>query len=151
MAPCCRRYFRKTFTLMKICAFRNQIDKSTSVNVMAWRRDATSYYLNQNWRRCMTPFGVTRSQSVKLLALPSVVHWSLNKGTHAEAWGPKMTHLRRQLNCGSLRCSWSIACRRCSNYILILDLTPGFNGSGKDNCKPRRGSFKFWDLVRLVR
>ena len=23
----------------------------------------------------------------------------------------------------SLRCSWSIACRRCSNYIFILDLT----------------------------
>ena len=31
------------------------------------------------------------------------------------------------------RCSWSIACRRCSNYIFILNLTPGFNGLGKDN------------------
>ena len=31
-------------------------------------------------------------------------------------------------NCRSLRCSWSIACRRCSNYIFILDLTPGFIG-----------------------
>ena len=42
-----------------------------------------------------------------------------------------------QLNCWSLRCSWSIACRRCSNYIFILDLTPGFNGLGKGNCKTR--------------
>ena len=30
-----------------------------------------------------------------------------------------MSHLSRQLNCWSLRCSWSIACRRCSNYIFI--------------------------------
>ena len=40
-----------------------------------------------------------------------------------------------------------IACRRCSNYTLFLDLTPGFNGLGKDNCKTRRETFKFWDLV----
>ena len=47
-------------------------------------------------------------------------------------------------------CSWSIACRRCSNYIFILDLTRGFNGLGKDNCKTRQGTFKFGDLVRLI-
>ena len=28
----------------------------------------------------------------------------------------------------------SDACRRCSNYILVLGLTPGFNGLGNDNC-----------------
>ena len=39
----------------------------------------------------------------------------------------------------------SIACRRCSNYIFILDLAPGFNGLGRDNYKTRRGSFKSWD------
>ena len=37
---------------------------------------------------------------------------------------------RRQLNCWSLRCSWSIACWHCSNYIFNLNLTPGFNGLG---------------------
>ena len=52
--------------------------------------------------------------------------------------------------CWLLRCSWSIACRRCSNYIFILDLTPGFNGLGKDTCKTRRESFKFWYLVCLI-
>ena len=41
-------------------------------------------------------------------------------------------------------------CRRCSNYIFILDLTPGFNGLGKDHCKRRQDIFKFWDLVRLI-
>ena len=55
-----------------------------------------------------------------------------------------------QLNCWSLRCSWSIACRRCSNYIFILDLTPAFNGLGKDNYKTRRETFKFWDWEHLI-
>ena len=48
-----------------------------------------------------------------------------------------------------LGCSWSIAWWRCSDYIFILDLTPGFNGLGKDNCKTRRQSSKFWDLVHF--
>ena len=60
------------------------------------------------------------------------------------------SHFSRQLNCWSLRCSWSIACRRCSNYIFILNFTPGFNGLGKDNCKMRQEALKFWDLVRLI-
>ena len=59
-------------------------------------------------------------------------------------------HLSRQLNCWSLRCSWGITCWRCSNYIFILALTPGFNILHKDNCKPRREAFKFWDLVHLI-
>ena len=45
----------------------------------------------------------------------------------------------------SLRCSWNIACQRCSNYIFIIDLTPGFNGMRKDNCKTGRETFKVWD------
>ena len=31
-----------------------------------------------------------------------------------------------------------------------VDLTPGFNGLGKDNFKMRRESFKFCDLVQLI-
>ena len=41
-------------------------------------------------------------------------------------------------------------CRRCFNYIFILDLTPGFKGLDKDDRKTRGESFKFWDLVRLI-
>ena len=51
--------------------------------------------------------------------------------------------LRNDGHCALLRCSWSIACRRCPNYIFIFDLTPGFNRSHKDNCKTRRETFKF--------
>ena len=29
------------------------------------------------------------------------------------------------------------------NYIFVLDLSPGFNGLGKDNCKTRGETFKF--------
>ena len=41
-------------------------------------------------------------------------------------------------------------CRRCSNYIFILNLTPGFNGLGKDNCKTSRETLMFGDWVRLI-
>ena len=59
-------------------------------------------------------------------------------------------HLSRQLNSWSLRCSWSIACQRCSIFIFILNLTPSFSGLGKDSCKTRRETFKFRDLVHLI-
>ena len=52
--------------------------------------------------------------------------------------------------CWSLRCSWSIAWRRYSNYIFIFYLTPGFNGLSKDNFRRRRNTFKLWDLVCLI-
>ena len=55
-----------------------------------------------------------------------------------------------QWNCWSLRCSWSISCGHCSNYIFILDLTPGFNRLHKDNCKMRWETFKFGGLVHLI-
>ena len=42
------------------------------------------------------------------------------------------------------------AARRCSNYIFILDSTPGFSVLGKDNCKMRQESFKFGVLVHLI-
>ena len=50
----------------------------------------------------------------------------------------------RQYDC------WSLTCRWCSNYISALDLTPGFNGLGKENCKMTRETFSFWDSVRFI-
>ena len=41
-------------------------------------------------------------------------------------------------------CSWSIACHRCSKYIFIFYLTPGFNGLGKGNCKTRGEKLNFF-------
>ena len=37
-----------------------------------------------------------------------------------------------------------------NHYVFILNLTPGFNGLSKGNCKTRRDTFKFLNLVRLV-
>ena len=65
-------------------------------------------------------------------------------------WTSYKMLLSIQYNCWSLRCSCSIACWRCSNYIFILDLTPGCNGLGRGNWKSRWGSFKFWNLVPLI-
>ena len=65
----------------------------------------------------------------------------------------QVSNIRRTLvgnYCWSLRCSWSITCWRCSNYIFILYLTAGFNRLGKDKCKTRQESVKFWDLVRPI-
>ena len=66
----------------------------------------------------------------------------------------KISNIRRTVvcnkNCRSLRCSWSIACRRCSNYIFIFGSTSGFKVFGKDSHKTVRETFKCWDLVRLI-
>ena len=40
-------------------------------------------------------------------------------------------------------------CRRCSNYFLILDLAPLFNGLSKDNYNAKREIFNLGDLIRL--
>ena len=47
--------------------------------------------------------------------------------------------------------NWSITCRRYSSFILILEWTPGLNGSGKGNCKTRRETviFGIWCGLHL--
>ena len=40
-------------------------DKSTSLQVMAWCHQPTSYYLSQYWPTSLSPYGVTRIQWVK--------------------------------------------------------------------------------------
>ena len=59
------------------------------------------------------------------------------------------THLSRRQNCWPLRCSWSIACRRCSNYIFIIGLTRDFNRLHRDNCKMWCGLYqRFYGISR---
>ena len=48
--------------------------KSTSFQVMAWCRQATSHYLSQCWHSFMLPYGVTRPQSVNTLRLKQNGH-----------------------------------------------------------------------------
>ena len=69
-------------------------DKSTLVQVMAWCRQVTSYYLNQYWPRSMSPYGVTRPQWVKQPAFThraftplAVCNWPVynrKKGAHMQ-------------------------------------------------------------------
>ena len=59
-------------------------------------------------------------------------------------WYKSDLSISRRCHLWSLRCSWSIACRRYSNLIFILDITPGFNWLAKMYCKNRRETFKFW-------
>ena len=35
-------------------------------------------------------------------------------------------------------------------YVTYIDLTPSFSGLGKHNCKTRRDTYKFGDLVHLI-
>ena len=55
-------------------------DKWTLVQVMAWCHQATSHYLSQCWHRFMSPYGVTRPQSVKTDIGPSVILNSIDFG-----------------------------------------------------------------------
>ena len=88
-----------------------------------------------------------------------VFHWNDRSLVHAwnQIWLVVTAHYSRKMDLSiythdseTLVKKNIVACRRCSNYIFILDLTPGFNGWGKDDCKTRRKSFKFGDLVRLI-
>ena len=94
------------------------------VEVMPWCHQSISHNLKHCWLISLTP---------RISTMICII-----------------MHLSRHWNCWSLRCSWSIACRHCSNYIFILDLTPGFNGLGKGNGKMRWETFKFWDFVCLI-
>ena len=43
-----------------------------------------------------------------------------------------------------------MAWRRCSNCIFIMNVTSGFNGRTKGNCKTRQERFRIWDWVQLI-
>ena len=46
--------------------------KSILIQVMAWCHQATSHNLSQCWPRSLSPYGVTRPQSVKGMAIPII-------------------------------------------------------------------------------
>ena len=101
------------------------------------RENDTSSPLSTTWIAIMPwDYLICQSRVQIVVALPSNIWYK--------------SHICRQLNCWSLRCSWSIACWRCSNHIFVLDLTPGFNRLGKDNCRTSPETFQFWHLVRLI-
>ena len=91
-------------------------------------------------------------QRLALLTLPqdkTVVNypWSSNV---ASAWLATVPAANQKVHSEKIMGNWSIACWCCSNYIFIVHSTPGFNILHKNNCKTRRDTFKFGDLVPLI-
>ena len=79
-----------------------------------------------------------------MLIVVNIIHIRfgiLKRGWKYDEKDPEFAHLSK---------SSVIACRRCSNSIFILNLTPGVNGLGRDNYKTIRETFMFWDWVRLI-
>ena len=64
---------------------------------------------------------------------------------------PRPQYSALQLLGVSGACGWSIACRCCSKYIFILDLIPAWlQWLCRGNCKTKRETLKWCDLVRLI-
>ena len=119
-----------------------------SMCIIKWRMEFAAIFINLQWSSSIC------SDLHQSAGNPSVPSY---KGQWCGAFIFNLLFLwtncftNRQFNgYFRLRCSWSIACRRCSNYIFIVDLTPGFSWLDKDNCETRREIFKFLDLMRLV-
>ena len=102
--------------------------------------------------RCRTFHSIGRSMWLMVDVFPAI-------GNHLCGGLMLMQHIDKQFDQRIIRCmnyifrhtvKPLIARWRCSNYIFNLDLTPGFNGFGKHNCKTRRELFEFWDLMRLI-
>ena len=72
----------------------------------------------------------------------------LPPGTHAITY--RQTSDISRTVVGNKIVDHSVEGGRWSNWIFIPDLTPGFNGLGRDNCKMSRETFTFCDLVRLT-
>ena len=96
-------------------------------------------YFNTNAADALAPY-ITRPSAAMIYRSLSSMRTDLRYQYYVEKWQKmycKTSNISHTLvgdqNFWSLRCSWSIACQHCSNYTFILDLTPVFNGLGKDN------------------
>ena len=118
-------------------------DKSTLVQEMAWRSQATSHYLSQCWPRSLSPYGVTRPQWVKMIETSQM---EISRAFHPVTVCYCQTCNIRQTSIGNKL----VHHKQCSIYIFILDFIPGFNGLGKDKCKARRETFQFLYFVCLI-
>ena len=108
--------------------------ESTLVWVIACH-DTTEPFLNWYWPL----FLITSLQGNELnlkYHTQTLIYWQISSIRHTLV-GNKIVHHLDVV--GAL-----------PNYISILNLTPGFNVLGKDNCKTRRETFKFGNLVWLI-
>ena len=115
------------------------------VQKMAWRRPGDKSLSEPMMVRLLVHIYVTQPQWVTIPGLFISAFY-----TYRQVSNIRRTLVSNKIVDHSDVVFWSIACRRCSNYIFILDLTPGFIGLGKDNYKTRRETFKFGDLLRFI-
>ena len=94
-------------------------DKSTLVQVMAWCRQATSYYLSQCWPRSLMPYGITRPQRVNVPSNLWYKAHQIMKLLYSSCsclcsiqWGQVLSR--------EWRCCWS-----CADRSLLNPLRPG--------------------------
>ena len=113
---------------------RNTITVYPNIHIKQWLSTCLSFHYAHN-----TSFAFTCSFWLKFWLNKIKLLSNCDKSRLSSQW-----------NCWLLRCGWNIACHCCFNYISILNLTPSFNGLGKDNCKTRRETFKFWDLASFI-
>ena len=104
--------------------------------------------VNYTYRQCAIVLVFPWLQSV-LFSVTSYVLSYYCTVCYTPSYLQYKAHFSRQKDCWSLRCSWSSACRHCSNYIFIFDLTSGFNWLARDKWKTRRETFKFGDMCGL--
>ena len=92
---------------------------------------------NVDWSGHLLPLSKHRMETILVPVIGHCIscHHTSHSGHTVKPLSLYKPHLNRQQKCWSLRCSWSIACRCCSNYIFILDLTSGFKRLHKANYK----------------
>ena len=105
------------------------------VPIMAWHWPGDKPLSEPMMVRLLTYICVTRPQRVKLCSPSDLLLRAIGQNSGGSY-------------CSDLSLPSNLYC--CSNYIFILNLTPGFNGKGKDNSKTRWETFKLWDLVHLT-
>ena len=98
-------------------------DKSTSVQVMAWCRQATSHYLNQCWPRSTSPFCVTRTQWVKTYKgfhqnSPLPTFRKQGKTLSAHQWDKSFTRFSQKKKCTKFHLQGTIFYGLCTCFYI---------------------------------
>ena len=145
---CCRWIYLSMCTRWRLCEWRkhtNLLGNVRPVKFMAGRINSgwflrPAYFFHR--RRVATHTRrhlLTRGRVIFTLIVSMPQQWIYRQ----------TSNIRRTLVGNKLVGHSDVVGAACSNYIFILDLTPGFNGLGKKHCKTRRESFKFRGMVRL--
>ena len=104
------------------------IDESTSVQVMAWCRQATRHYLSQCWPRSLLPYGVTRPQSYLLLCEQVREPAPTRKSPHSPSWkfaytgcGCWRRNRRNFYTHCELNSDWQESCQQAITWLADAD------------------------------